>query len=58
MPFLALYMLKEIISFEEHVSSRNLGMDLVSVVLRLNKMKCFYPLSKLFSVYEYNRPRS
>lgn len=36
MPFLALYVLKEIIYFEEHVSSRNLGMDLVSVVLRLN----------------------
>ena len=38
MPFLASYMLKEIISFEEHVSSRNLDMDLVSVVLRLNEM--------------------
>ena len=37
MPFLTLYMLKEI-SFEEHVSSRNLGMDLVSVVLRLKEM--------------------
>lgn len=26
----------EIVSFEEHMSSRNLGIDLVSVVLRLN----------------------
>lgn len=34
MPFLVLYMLKEIISFEEHVSSKNLGMDLVSVVFK------------------------
>lgn len=32
MPFLALCVLKKIIPFEEYVSSRNLGTDMVSVV--------------------------
>lgn len=45
------------ISFEEHVSSRNLGMDLVSVVLRLKEMPLL-AFQTFFFIYEYNRLRS